>query len=158
MTIAIYPGSFDPVTLGHLDVIERASAMFDEVYVVMMQNAQKKYLFSTEERKEMLELACRKFSNVKIEVGEGLTASYAQSKQAQVIVRGLRALMDFEYELQIAHINSHVAPEIETVFLATKAEYAHISSSVVKDLAAHHATLKGLVPDEIIPRLEAKYK
>lgn len=158
MRIAIYPGSFDPVTLGHLDVIERASVMFDKVYVVMMQNAQKKYLFSSDERKEMLELACKKFPNVTIEVGEGLTAVYAQSKKAHVIIRGLRALMDFEYELQIAHINSHVAPEIETIFLATKAEYAHISSSVVRDLAAHHANLSGLVPEAIIPRLEAKYK
>lgn len=156
MTIAIYPGSFDPVTIGHVDIIERTSQMFDHVYVVIMKNANKKCLFSETERQTMIQTVCRTFPNVTVEIGEGLTAEYAKKKQAKVVIRGLRALMDFEYELQIAHVNSYVAPTIETLFLATKPAFSYISSSIVKELAFCHADLSGLLPQSIIDQVKAK--
>lgn len=157
MSIAIYPGSFDPVTLGHLDIISRASQMFDTVYVVIMKNIKKQNLFSEEERKAMIEEVCAKYPNVIVDIGDGLTAEYARSKQAKVIIRGLRALMDFEYELQIAHVNSHIAPEIETIFMATKPKYSYISSSIVKELSLWDADLNGLIPEEIVDRVKIRY-
>ncbi len=159
MSKAVYAGSFDPITLGHMDIIARASKMFDEVYVVIMRNSAKNSLFSEEERKQCIDAAISEvgLTNVYCEIGDGLTVDYAEKKGANVLIRGLRATMDFEYELQIANVNNYIAKHIETVFIAAKPGLSYISSSVVKDVAKYHGDLKGLVPSSVIPLLEKKY-
>lgn len=150
MRIAIYPGSFDPVTLGHLDIIRRASGLFDRLIVAVMHNQNKKPMFSVEERKEMLRRTTADLPNVEIESFGGLLADYALSQNACVLVKGLRAVSDFEYEFQMALANRKLNAELDTVFLMTSSEYMYLSSSVVKDIAVHGGSVAGFVPDEIV--------
>ncbi|MBD9068839.1 MAG: pantetheine-phosphate adenylyltransferase [Butyricicoccus sp.] len=150
MRIAIYPGSFDPVTLGHLDIIRRASGLFDRLTVAVMHNQNKKPMFSVEERKEMLRRTTADLPNVEIESFGGLLADYAHSQNACVLVKGLRAVSDFEYEFQMALANRKLNAELDTVFLMTSSEYMYLSSSVVKDIAVHGGSVAGFVPDEIV--------
>ena len=150
MRIAIYPGSFDPVTLGHLDIIRRASGLFDRLIVAVMHNQNKKPMFSVEERMEMLRRTTAGLPNVEIESFGGLLADYARRKNACVRVKGLRAVSDFEYEFQMALANRKLNADLDTVFLMTSSEYMYLSSSVVKDIAVHGGSVAGFVPDEIV--------
>ena len=150
MRIAIYPGSFDPVTLGHLDIIRRASGLFDRLIVAVMHNQNKKPMFSVEERMEMLRRTTAGLPNVEIESFGGLLADYARRINACVLVKGLRAVSDFEYEFQMALANRKLNADLDTVFLMTSSEYMYLSSSVVKDIAVHGGSVAGFVPDEIV--------
>lgn len=149
MSRAIYPGSFDPVTLGHLDIIKRSAEMFDELIVGVLTNTAKSPLFSLEERVNMLKNVVSDIPNVKVVGFEGLLVDFARQNDIKVIVRGLRAVTDFEYELQIAQSNRKVAPEIDTVFLTTNISYSYLSSSVVKEYASFGVDVKDFVPEEI---------
>ncbi len=133
--IAIYPGSFDPITLGHLDIIQRGSRLFEQVIVAVLRNPNKIPLFTVQQRIEQISLATRHLTNIEIDSFNGLTVNYAQKRQAGVLLRGLRAISDFEVELQMAHTNKTISTQIETVFLATSNEYSFLSSSVVKEIA-----------------------
>ncbi len=137
MKTAIYPGSFDPVTLGHYDIIERSSQIFDRLIVGVLNNSAKSPLFSVEERVKMLKDVTKELPNVEIKSFDGLLIDFARENQAQVIVRGLRAVTDFEYELQMAQMNRVIAPEIDTLFLTTNLKYAYLSSSIAKEVAMY---------------------
>ena len=156
--VAICPGSFDPVTVGHLDVITRAANMFDKVIVVVMTNSSKSPSFSAEERMSMITKACEGLDNVYVDCYEGLLAEYAAMRDAGAIVKGLRAMSDFEYEFQMALTNKKLNPNVETVFLTTKAENMYLSSSMVKEIARMGGDIREFVPDvihnEIINRLQ----
>lgn len=156
--IAVYAGTFDPVTNGHLDIIERSSRMYDQVYVTIFTNPNKKTLLSLEERLELLRLSTKHIDNVVVDASEDLAVSYAKKVGAKVLVRGLRATMDFEYEYQLALANQYLDDEIETVFLMTKSTYSYISSSSVKEMASHHHSVKGLVPEVVEEALKRKNK
>jgi pantetheine-phosphate adenylyltransferase len=147
--IAIYPGSFDPITLGHLDLIQRSSRLFEQVIVAVLRNPNKMPLFTVEQRLEQIRLATKHLPNVGVDSFDGLTVEYAQKKQAQVLLRGLRAVSDFEIELQMAHTNKTLSTQIETVFLATSNEYSFLSSSVVKEIARFGGSVDHLVPPHI---------
>ncbi|MBD2296226.1 pantetheine-phosphate adenylyltransferase [Anabaena sphaerica FACHB-251] len=147
--IAIYPGSFDPITLGHLDLIQRGSRLFDEVIVAVLRNPNKMPLFTVQQRLEQIRLATKHLPNVEVDSFDGLTVNYAQMRQAQVVLRGLRAVSDFEIELQMAHTNKTLSTQIETVFLATSNEYSFLSSSVVKEIAKFGGSVNHLVPPHI---------
>ncbi len=146
MKRAIYPGSFDPVTNGHIDIIQRAAALFDEVIVAVSTNIHKKPLFLKEERKEMLKASCWHLPNVTIDELDGLLVRYAKEHNVNAIVRGLRALSDFEYEFEMALMNRRLESNVETVFLMTNAEYSYLSSSTVKEVASFGEPVTGLVP------------
>ncbi len=150
MRVAIYPGSFDPVTLGHLDIIRRASVVFDRLIVAVMHNQNKKPMFSVDERMDFLKRTTGDLPNVEIASVGGLLADYAKQEGACAVVKGLRAVSDFEYEFQMALANRKLNPELDTVFLMTSAEYMYLSSSVVKDIAVHGGSVAGFVPAEII--------
>ena len=156
--IAIYPGSFDPITLGHLDIIHRAAKLFDKLIVVVMVNPSKNCSFSPEERVELIKQCVGDLKNVTVEFSEGLLAEYAKEKNAGAIIKGLRALSDFEYEFQMALTNSKLNPEVETLFLTTKAENMYLSSSMVRQIASMGGDISGFVPDiihkQIINRLK----
>lgn len=137
MTIAMYPGSFDPVTRGHLDIIERAASVFDKLIVAVLINSAKTPLFTVEERVEMLKECCKDLPNVEVMSFAGLTVDFAKQKQATVMVRGLRAVTDFENEMQLAHTNYAMMPGIETMFLATSVKWSYLSSTIVRE-AAHY--------------------
>ena len=158
MRRAIYPGSFDPVTLGHLNIIKRAAALFDEVIVVVMINSQKRGsgLFTPEERVELIEKVTANLPNVKVEWSDELLAAYAKRKKAKVLVRGLRAVSDYETEIQMAMINSKLYSKLDTVFLYTSPKYTYLSSSVVKEMAHYGADLSDFVPREIIDDVNGK--
>lgn len=157
--IAIYPGSFDPVTSGHIDVIERAARVFGEVVVTVAPNLAKDSLFSVPERIEMLREATKHVANVRIDsFSDRLLVDYAREIGARVMVKGLRAVSDFEYEFQMALMNRNQAPEIETVFMATGAEYSYLSSSLVKQIAILGGSVKGLVPEIVAERLGDKLR
>ena len=158
MKIAIYPGSFDPVTLGHLDIINRASALFDKLIVVVMHNVSKKPIFSVEERKEFLRRTTKHIKGVEIASFGGLLADYAAKQGACTIVKGLRAVSDFEYEFQMALTNRKLNPEVDTVFLMTSAEYMYLSSSMVKDIALHGGNVADFVPAEIESEIIARIR
>lgn len=153
---AIYPGSFDPVTNGHMDIIERASKVFDEVVVAVAVNLEKQPMFSIEERVELLQLACRHLANVTVDYFNGLTVSYAKAQGASIIIKGLRAVSDFEFELQQALMNKQLDDTIETMFMMTSAEHLFLSSRMVKSLAELGASVAGLVPPDVEKRLLQK--
>jgi pantetheine-phosphate adenylyltransferase len=153
---ALVPGSFDPVTNGHLDIIQRAAGMFDEVRVVVARNSAKSPLFTLDERMEMLREVCSPLSRVTVHTFEGLLVQYAIDCQAQVIVKGLRAVSDFEYELQMALMNRRLADRVETMFLMTGAEYSYLSSNIVKEIARLGGAVEGLVPESVEKRLREK--
>ena len=158
MRIAVYPGSFDPITNGHLDIIERASRVYDNLVVGVFSNPSKTPLFSAEKRVEMIRLVTKHLNNVEVDTFTGLLVDFAASKNATVIVKGLRTVADFEYEFQMALLNKALNPEYETMFMMTNTKYSYISSSMVKELAGFHGDLTGLVPCEIIETIEEKYK
>lgn len=156
MKIAICPGSFDPVTYGHLDIISRAAQLFDKVIVTVMPNASKNPLFSLEERMDLLRRVTGHLPQVEVDCHNGLLADYARQKQATVIVKGLRAMSDFEYEFQMALTNRKLNAEVETVFLTTTAEHMYLSSSLVKQVASFGGDIAGFVPAEILPDIIKK--
>ncbi len=159
MSKAIYPGSFDPVTLGHLDVIRRAANIFDEVVICVLVNVNKSALFSVEERVRILQMATSEFDNVKVESYSGLLTKYAMEKHIHVVVRGLRAVTDFEYELQNAQTNRKLSNGyLDTMFLTTSLEYAYLSSSTVKEIASFGGDVKDCVPDFVADLLYEKYE
>ena len=158
MKAAVYPGSFDPVTFGHLDIIRRAASIFDELTVSVLNNTQKTPLFSVEERVKILEEATKDLPNVKIDSFSGLLIDYARSKDVHVAIRGLRAITDFEYELQTAQTNSMLSKgELDTMFLTTRLEYAYLSSSSVKEIAQFHGDVSQCVPDFVARLLYEKF-
>ncbi|MHB1392033.1 MAG: pantetheine-phosphate adenylyltransferase [Clostridia bacterium] len=149
MKIAICPGSFDPATNGHIDIIERSAKLFDKVIVAVSNNPSKQPLFSVEERVEILKKTCGSIENVEIDSFSGLLIEYAKRKNANAIVKGLRAVSDFEYELQMALMNKKLNPEIETVFIMTSSKYSYLSSSLVKEVARLGGCIRGLIPEII---------
>jgi len=155
-SIAIYPGSFDPVTNGHLDLIERGEKMFDLLIVAVLQNAGKQPLFSVSERVEMLREVTKQWSDVEVDVFDGLLVDYARKKGAGVILRGIRAVSDYEYELQMALMNRKLEPRLETVFMLPGVTYSYLSSKLVREIAQLGAPLNGLVPAIVEERLKAK--
>ncbi|MBD1371400.1 pantetheine-phosphate adenylyltransferase [Hazenella sp. IB182357] len=158
MGIAVYPGSFDPITLGHLDLIERGAKVFDQVIVAVLVNAHKKPLFSVEQRKMMIEEATMHLGDrVRVDSFHGLLIDYVKEQDAKVVLRGLRAISDFEYELQIASVNRKLSEEIETFFLMSNTEHSFISSRMVKELASYGADVKDLVPSPVLKELKQKF-
>jgi pantetheine-phosphate adenylyltransferase len=147
--IAIYPGSFDPITLGHLDIIERGSNLFERVIVAVLCNQSKQPLFSVEKRVEQIRLCTQHMTNVEVDSFSGLSVEYAKMRNAKILLRGLRVLSDFEKELQMAHTNKKLWDGIETVFLATTTENSFLSSSVVKEIAKFAGSVKHLVPQNV---------
>jgi pantetheine-phosphate adenylyltransferase len=153
---AIYPGSFDPVTNGHLDLIARGATIFDQLIVAVAQNLEKEPLFTVKERVEMLEAVTFEWKNVEVEVFDGLLMDYARSHGASVVMRGIRAVSDYEYELQMAMMNRKIEPDIETVFMLPAEAYSYLSSRLVKELARLGGPVKDLVPPLVVERLRAK--
>ncbi len=158
MSIAVYPGSFDPITLGHLNIIRRAAAIFDKVYVCVMINSNKRPMFTREERMELIARCTRSLDNVVVETSDDLLVQYAKARGANVIVKGLRAVSDFDSESQMALINKKLEPMIDTVFLTSSEKYTYLSSTVVKEMAKYGADLSGFVPREIIQDVIDKSK
>ena len=156
MAIALYPGSFDPVTLGHLDVIERAARIFERLVVAVAGNDEKAALFSVEQRLEFLGAATAALPNVDVALLDGLTVEFARRRGAAVLVRGLRAVSDFEFEFQMALMNRHLAPDVETIFLMPKQEYTFLSSRLVKEIARLGGDVSPFVPDAVCAALRAK--
>ncbi|MDM5319801.1 pantetheine-phosphate adenylyltransferase [Bacillus altitudinis] len=156
--IAVCPGSFDPVTLGHLDIIKRGAKIFDEVYVCVLNNSSKKPLFTVEERCELIRQATKDLPNIKVESFHGLLVDYAKQKEAKVILRGLRAVTDFEYEMQGTSMNKVLNDDIETFFMMTNNQYSFLSSSIVKEVAKYDGSVKDLVPKEVEVALIEKFK
>lgn len=156
--IAVYPGTFDPITNGHLDVIERASKLFDVVIVGIAHNINKNPLFSKSERKELVLEVVKKYRNVRVEVFSGLLVDFAVKKKAKVIIRGLRAISDFEFEFQMSLTNRKLAPQITTVFLMPNEKYTYLNSSLVRELARFNADIKNFVPDLVRKKLLQKFK
>lgn len=157
MTIAIYPGSFDPVTNGHINLIERASRVFECVVVAVAMNTQKQGLFGVEERLHLLRVVTREIPGVEVDSFEGLLVDYVRRRGARVVIRGLRAVSDFEYEFQMAHMNHKLHPELETVFMVTGADEFYISSQLVKEVARLGGCVSGLVPPAVRDALAAKF-
>lgn len=158
MIRAIYPGSFDPVTLGHLDIMKRASKTVDELIVGVLNNGGKTPLFTIDERVSMLREVTEGLSNVKILSFSGLLVDFARQTEATVVVRGLRAISDFEYELQMAQTNHKLNPNVDTMFLATSLEYSYLSSTIVKEVAFFQGDIKEFVPEQIVERIKKKVK
>src|SRR5579863_3696409 len=154
--LAIYPGSFDPVTNGHLDLIGRGAKIFDRLIVAVLRNAEKSPLFAVSERLEMLREAARPWPNVEVDVFEGLLMAYARQKNAQVVLRGIRAISDYEFELQMALMNRKMEPNIETVFMMPAEAYSYLSSRLVREIARLGGSVKDLVPPIVEERLKAK--
>ncbi|WP_413295266.1 pantetheine-phosphate adenylyltransferase [Bdellovibrio sp. HCB185ZH] len=156
--IAVYPGSFDPITMGHVDIINRVAPLYSEVVILVAQSAQKQSMFTAEERKTLIEKSLSNLKNVKVDFFEGLTVDYMKKHKAQVIIRGLRAVVDFEYELTMAQINKKIAPEIETLLMFASPECYYISSRGVKELAVNGGDLTGFVPDVVKEAITKKLK
>lgn len=157
MKRAIYPGSFDPVTKGHIDVIERSAKLVDELVVGVLNNSAKNSLFLVDERVSMLKELTKDMKNVTIDSFDGLLVDYMKESGATIIVRGLRAVTDFEYELQIAQTNHVEYPEVETIFLTTNLKYSYLSSSVVREFAAYGGDITKFVPKQFVDRVYRKY-
>lgn len=158
MKIAIYPGTFDPITHGHIDVVERAVTLFDRVVITIAINAVKKPLFSVEERKEMIAESTGHLQNIEVDAFEGLLMEYAKRKNAVAVIRGLRAISDFEYELQMALMNRKLAEEVVTVFLMPNVKYTYLNSTIVKEVAGFGGNVSGLVPESVEKRLQEKFR
>jgi len=154
---AVYPGSFDPITFGHLDILNRASRIFDEVTVLIMNNINKDYFFNWKERLSMAKEAIKKYSNVKAEMFDGLLVEYARKNEITILVRGLRAVSDFEYELQMAHMNKAMCPNLETVFLMTDSKYSFISSTIVREVAKFGGDVSPWVPEYVVRAFKKKH-
>ncbi len=157
MKIAVYPGSFDPVTLGHLDIIYRASKVFDKLIVAVLNNLSKRSLFSLEERMVLLHDVTRHIPNVEIDGFRDLLINYMKSKNAQVIVRALRSVSDYEYELQLASTNRQLNEGVETLFMTSNPIYSYLSSSIVKEIAQFHGPVESLVPQQVEKALKLKF-
>lgn len=160
MKIGIYPGSFDPITYGHLDVIVRASGLVDKLIIGVLRNSAKKPLFSAEERVALIEEVIKEkpeLTNISVEAFEGLLVDFAKQKNANLLVRGLRAITDFEYELQIAQMNHKLNDKIDTVFFTTSVEYSYLSSSAVKEIASYSGDIRKFVPNNIVQAVYEKY-
>ena len=162
MKIAVYPGSFDPITCGHLDVIKRAAKIVDKLIIGVLNNSAKNALFTPEERVELIKLVVRDIPNVEVSSFSGLTVDFAKENGATILVRGLRAVTDFEYELQIAQTNHKLNPDIDTIFFTTSVQYSYLSSSIAKEVASFGGSVHDLLPEEIIDtvmeKLESKRK
>ena len=158
MTRAIYPGSFDPITSGHLDILERADKLFDEITIAVIENPDKQTLFTAEERVSLIKKCCKHLKHVKFVSFHGLLVDYAKEKKATVLIRGLRAVSDFDYEFQMALTNRKMSPNLETVFLMTDHKYSYLSSSFVRHIAKLGGKIKGLVPAVIEKALKEKVK
>lgn len=156
--IAVYPGSFDPITAGHVDIIHRVSEIFDRVIVLVSNAGGKSYMFSAEERADFIRNSFANKKNVQVDIFSGLTVDYMKKVDARVIIRGLRAVADFEYEGTLANMNKRLAPDIETFMIFSRPEFYFISSRGVKELARNNGPLSGLVPDAVIPLLKNKLK
>jgi len=155
--IAVYPGSFDPITYGHLDIINRGLKVFDEIIVAVACNSQKNALFSFDERVDMLRQVVGEQERVTVDTFTGLLIDYVASRKAHVVIRGLRAISDFEYEFQIAQMNSCISQNVETLFMMTSLQYGYLSSSIVKEVCSLNGNIDGFVPPEVKTALRAKY-
>lgn len=155
--IAVYPGSFDPITYGHLDIIKRGLTIFDEIIVAVASNSQKNALFTTNERVELIQDVLKDEGRVTVDTFSGLLIDYVSSRKAHVIIRGLRAISDFEYEFQIAQMNSSIGKEIETLFMMTSLQYGYLSSSIVKEVCSLNGNIDKFVPPEVKKALRLKY-
>ena len=153
---AIYPGTFDPPTNGHLDLVARGSKMFDHLVVAILKNSEKSPLFTVSERKEMLTEAVQSFGNVSVAIFNGLLVDFVTEQKAHVIIRGVRAISDYEYELQMALMNRRLAPNVETVFLMADEKYSYVSSRLIKNVFELGGSVEGLVPETVITRLQAR--
>ncbi len=158
MKIAVYPGSFDPLTYGHLDVVERASKLVDELIVAVAKNPMKDPIFTLEERMEMVREAMAHIKNVRVDKLEGLLVEYAKKTGAEAIIRGLRAVSDFEYEFQMALTNRKLNDQVETVFLVTSENYSYLSSTMIREIARLKGDISPFVPDEIVRRVKEKVR
>lgn len=154
---ALCPGSFDPVTSGHLDIIERASRLFDQVYVTIFHNASKSPLFSVPERQAMVEASTSHLHNIVVDNYDGLLIDYARQRGISVLIKGLRAVSDFEYEFQMAQMNMRLHEDLETFFMMARPDHSFLSSSIIKDVAKHGGSLQGLVPPAVAEQLYVKY-
>lgn len=157
MKRAIYPGSFDPVTVGHLDIITRSSRIFDEVIIGVLNNSQKSPLFTAEERVNMLKEVTKDLPNVRAEAFSGLLVEFAQKEGANVIIRGLRAVTDFEYELQMSQTNRQICPEVDTLFLTANVEYSYVSSSTTKEIAYFGGDISAFVPPLVAKEMKKRF-
>jgi len=155
---AVYPGTFDPVTNGHLDVIERASSLFDKIIVTIALNTNKKPMFSKEERKDMLVNVTKKFGNVVVDDFSGLLVDYVLKKKASVIIRGLREVSDFEYEFQMSLTNRKLVPSITTIFLMPNEKYTYLNSSLIRELSSFKADVRSFVPAYVLKKLKQKFE
>ena len=156
-SIAVCPGSFDPITYGHLDIIKRGASVFEKVYVCVLNNSSKKPLFTVKERVDLIKEATRDIHNVEVDSFRGLLIDYARKKNAKAILRGLRAVSDFEYEMQITSMNRKLDEDIETFFMMTNNQYSFLSSSIVKEAAKYQGNVTGLVPEVVAKALQDKY-
>jgi|LGOV01.1.fsa_nt_gb pantetheine-phosphate adenylyltransferase len=158
LKVAVYPGSFDPITKGHLDIIERAAAIFDKVIVCVMVNSSKKYLFTCEERAELIKNSIDKVANVEVDTYDGLLIDYVRLRNTNIIVKGLRAFLDFESEFQMALTNKHIDNEIETFFMVTNNKYSYISSTLVKELVKFQGDVSDFIPENVEKAIQKKYE
>ena len=158
MRKAIYPGSFDPITTGHLDIIKRSANLFDELVIGVLNNSAKNPLFSIDERVNIIKELTKDIPNVTVDSFDGLLVDYAASVDASVVIRGLRAVTDFEYELQIAQTNKVEYPKLETLFMTSSLQYSYLSSTIVREFASYGGDITKFVPESIIPLIQEKFK